>query len=88
MDLNIFNTSKSQNDITGTFSDVSKVNVITEKLCEKRKVIEDTIKTCDDSILRELATELLEIKKDMMTFGISETDYQIHLVKNKNTSNS
>lgn len=83
MDLNIFNKLNTTNDITGTFSDTSKVNVIVEKLCEKRRIIEEKIKTCDDSLLREFVTELLEIKKDMTTFGISEIDYQVYLLKEK-----
>jgi len=88
MDLNIFNKSNSSNTIAGSFSDTSKIQEIVEKLCAKRKALEEKIKNSDDATSDSLTLELLELGSAMKTFGVSETDYQIYLLKNKDISNS
>ena len=81
MDSNIFTPSKSQNDITDTFSDTSKITIITEKLCGKRKALEETIKNASDSNRDTLALELFDLQNSMRTFGISEIDYQAYIAR-------
>lgn len=86
MDFNIFTTSNSSKNLADTFSNTSKVNMITEKLCKKRRTLEGLIKNSNDANRDTLALELLEIQNDMRTFTISESDYQIYPVKQKDTS--
>lgn len=62
------------------FQDTEKVKEIRDKLCNNRKSLEDSIAVCEDSTREEKALELVEIKKDMTAFGISEIDYEVYLV--------
>lgn len=85
MDLNIFNKSNTSKNVAGTFSDTSKVQEITEKLCAKRKLLEEKIKSSQDVEKDTYALELLDLENSMRTFGISEIDYHIYLAKQQET---
>jgi hypothetical protein len=53
---------------------------ITTILCEKRRILEDTI---SKSTQEEKAGELLQLVEEMQTFGITEIDYQKYLASKK-----
>ena len=83
MGLNFLNIDQSseQSSLVQKDSDPAKYDAIAAKLCDKRKLIEDT--SHQNSLPQEerenLALSLIQIKQDMTIFGISEIDYQAYL---------
>ncbi len=68
--------------------DSEKYDLIFKKLCGKRNLLEDTLRTTDLSTEeREAkALDLVQIKEDMLVFGISEIDYQGYLAKREEST--
>lgn len=87
MSIDIFAQSSSSDEQLRAFVDQSKVKEITEKLCIKRKEIEDKLKSCTKDEKDGLLLELLEKQTDLRAFGVSEIDYQAHLARSKITTN-
>lgn len=65
-----------QKDVDG-----AKYDAVAAKLCEKRKSLEEIVKSPDLSPLarEEAAIELVRFRESMRTFGITEIDYQAYL---------
>jgi hypothetical protein len=61
--------------------DPAKFDAIAAKLCDRRSDIEQKIRTTEGFEREELAIRLLELKKDMSLFGISEIDYQAYIAQ-------
>lgn len=63
--------------------DSEKHNQIVQKLCDKRKVLEQSLK--DESLSasdrENSALHLIDLKSSMTVFGISEIAYQAYLQK-------
>ena len=77
MDIDIF---KKQEDIAPIIykdTDADKFQKIVTILCEKRKTLEDTLQS---SLQPETEQTLKELITEMLTFGITELDYQKFLV--------
>lgn len=85
MSFDIF-TQSSDEPLRG-FIDQTKVKVIADKLCSKRKELEERIKSCTETERDILLLELLEKQNDMRTFGVSEIDYQAYLARTVTTTN-
>jgi hypothetical protein len=81
MDFDIFSSQKN-NDNKAIFDDASKVQEIKDKLCKKRLDLESQSSTIKPESLQEYTLSLIELKKDMEAFGVSEIDYQVYLAKN------
>lgn len=77
-----FDFLKQQETETPLFTDAKKVEEIKEKLCKKRFSLELEIESAEPLLRKEKDISLLELKKDMHAFGVSEIDYQIFLAKN------
>lgn len=62
-------------------ADIEKYDAIAAKLCEKRLVLEEKLRdqTITDSARDEYATDLLQLKESMRTFGVNEVDYHAYL---------
>lgn len=62
-------------------ADTEKYDAIAAKLCEKRLVLEEKLRdqTITDSARDEYATDLLQLKESMRTFGVNEVDYHAYL---------
>lgn len=61
-------------------TDAEKFQKIAHILCEKRRLLEEAIEN-KTSLQFEVDTQTLkELAEEMRTFGISEIDYQKHLV--------
>lgn len=81
MDLD-FSLNQSNHDPTSIFKeDVAKYDVIKQKLCEKRKLLESALQSPDGTTREESALALLQLKESMVVIGISEIDYQAYLEK-------
>lgn len=81
-----FSSSNNSNDI---FTRDNKWEEIKNKLCLKRKSLEeqahDQTKTATER--EDFALELMRLKESMTTFGITEIDYQVYLAQqNKNST--
>lgn len=83
MDLNLFMQPEPTSLPLDSFLDTNKIKEILEKLYEKRKVLEENIKICDETTREIYSLELLEIEKDMKTLGVSEIDYEIYIASQK-----
>lgn len=85
MDLDIFNdnTLHDPTAIIKRDGDAEKYNAIAAKLCEKRRDIETKLQNSEltGPLREEYALSLIEIKKDLVLFGISEIEYQAYLAK-------
>lgn len=79
MDLSFFAKLKSSNTPIDSFSDADKVKEIQEKLCNRRKELEDIVAQAPPDSFQEEKLSLLELKKSMGAFGISEITYQAYL---------
>jgi hypothetical protein len=78
MDFNLFSSQKNK-EASAIFDDAGKVQEIKEKLCKKRADLEAEVVNIPPSSLTEYTLSLIELKKDMVSFGVSEIDYQIYL---------
>ncbi len=58
--------------------DPAKFDAIAGKLCDRRSDIEQKIQASAGEEREELVIRLLELKKDMSLFGITEIDYQAY----------
>lgn len=65
--------------------DTEKYARITTLLCEKRKAIEASLSeaTIEQTIREEKALALIQIKQDLLAFGVSEVDYLAYKEKTK-----
>jgi hypothetical protein len=79
MDLSFFTQSKSPNTPLDSFSDADKVKEIQEKICKRRKELEDIVAHASSDSFQEEKLSLLELKKSMGAFGVSEITYQAYL---------
>ena len=60
--------------------DANKFQKIAGILCEKRRLLEEKVTLPASSSQQEDTQSLQELIEEMRTFGISEIDYQKHLV--------
>lgn len=84
----INNGGRQNNQIIQKDADPVKYAEMVVKLCEKRKGLEKELSdTALEATVREdKALKLIEMKKGMGLFGISEIDYQAYLHKTETTS--
>ena len=67
--------------------DPGKYDAIAAKLCDNRRDVEEKISSTEGTEREELAIRLLELKKGMSIFGITEIDYQAYVAqKEKDTT--
>ena len=80
MDITFFGDNQSTSPIEKD-TDPAKYDAIAAKLCDKRKLLEEKAHSnALSQIEREdVAIDLIQIKKEMGIFGISEIDYQAYL---------
>ncbi len=78
MDINFFQ-QKDDSELISKNSDGDKFQKIFSILCDKRKKLEETLQSIEQDDLTEIEQNLLELKDEMKTFGISELDYQKYL---------
>lgn len=84
MDINDFIPvikKQESNPVIQKDIDAAKYDAVAAKLCEKRTVLEASLKdtSLTDEIRDEKALDLLRLKESMKTFGITEIDYQAYL---------
>ncbi len=79
MDINIFPQQQNTADIISKETDGDKFQKIFTILCDKRKKLEESITTPDQTHLEADKLTLRELIEEMKTFGISEIDYQKYL---------
>ncbi len=79
------NTNSQSNSLIQRDLDREKYEKISNTMCEKRKGIEKSLenKELEVSLREAQAFALIQIKRDMATFSISEVEYQIYLTKVK-----
>lgn len=79
MDINIFPQQQNTADIISKETDGDKFQKIFSILCDKRKKLEESLTTPDQTHTTEDEQTLKELIEEMKTFGISEIDYQKYL---------
>lgn len=82
MDINDFLPKKLEPiPVIQKDADSAKYDAVAAKLCEKRKIMETTLKEGElpKEQREELALELMRLRESMKTFGITEIDYQAYL---------
>jgi hypothetical protein len=88
MDITFFDDNQSTSPIQKD-TDPAKYDAIAMKLCDKRKLLEE--KTHNSTLAQaereDSAINLIQIKKDMEIFGISEVDYQAYLAHKEKQTN-
>lgn len=75
------NQSSGNNDPVTFLKDGGKYEDIKNKLCEKRKNLEQKIATSTDNERDECALDLMRLKESMRTFGVDEIVYQAYREK-------
>lgn len=82
--LNFFQEGKP-NTLIEKDADIAKYLAVSDKLCSKRRSLEENFKVLPrdtpQESREELAISLLKAKEDLRLFGISETDYQIWCIQ-------
>lgn len=84
----LLQSPNNDNPIIQETIDPEKYTKILTTLCEKRKVLESKLAIQDLSTREEDTIALLQLKKDMGLFGITEITYQAYLVKQEQTSST
>lgn len=84
MDLS-FSSNNQTNNIIQKDVDPNKYATIVEKLCVKRKTLEDSLAntSLQNEIREETALDLMRLKESMNTFGVNEIVYQSYLEKER-----
>lgn len=82
MDFTTSSTGESLHTFIQKEGGTDKYDLIFKKLCEKRKTLEDSLKSTEltPEKREEYALDLVQIKEDLLAFGISEIDYQSYLL--------
>lgn len=70
--------SNDQNDPVSFLKNDTRYHDVSNKLCEKRRILEIKTKECEGQEKEELLLSLIRLKESMRTFGISEVDYRIY----------
>jgi hypothetical protein len=82
MDLNFSsNQSSNTNDPITFLKGGGKYEDIKNKLCEKRKNLEQQITLTSGNERDEYALDLMRLRESMRTFGVNEIDYQAYMEK-------
>lgn len=78
-----FQLFKEQKSEELSFFDSNKNKEIRDKLCEKRRILEELTPGIPEEKLAEHLKSIEELTNAMRTFGISPIDYQIYLEGHK-----
>jgi hypothetical protein len=90
MDINSLLNNQSEKSFIQKDVDPKKYDEIAGKLCDKRRVIEKILenKDIDQTTREDNALELIQIKKDLTLFGITEIDYQAYIANKERDSHT
>jgi hypothetical protein len=81
MDIDSILYKKQEKSLIQKDTDPQKYNEVAAKLCDKRKALEDGLakETISPTNREDLALELIQLKKDLVLFGVTEIDYQAYI---------
>jgi hypothetical protein len=75
------NQSDEKNDPVSFLKGGGKYEAIKNKLCDKRRNLEQQITATTGNERDEYALELMRLKESMRTFGVDEIAYQVYMEK-------
>ena len=84
--MDIFLQEEHTDKIIPKDTDTDKFQKIVSILCEKRRLIEESLARAEQTTLVELHQKLQELIDEMKSFGISEIDYQKYLAQQEKSN--